>query len=521
MTEFAAEARQALQDLVARYGPGLAEEPRRVQGLLRDVAGAHRREISALVAAAEEGVGATLAAASDSLGPATADRLARRLQADRALTQDAARWAVESWALALGVGIGAEPQPPPPRDAPLPAHPGPLGDPAPGDTPQVHTEPILVPEPVTPPPDQMPQPPDSRDHLPRPPDRQEVQPQRSRRGVVVAVAGAAVLGVVGLVAALGGGSGDVSASSTAPPTTRSPQTTTLQTTSSTRPPSTVGTTTTPTVTITPTVTGLPGVFIEVSSFTAFDIIDRGSISIGVHNLDVAPFKTGEGQDLFGFEIDLARAIVARLFGDIEIDWVPVSAAERFTALDDGIIDMLVRNTTHTTSRDDLALWSSPYFLEGPGFLVRRDGPVLSAAGGPEVALASLDGSLIGVTAGTTTELSLLDTLDAAGVRAEVVAYETLSPLSVAAGEVDAYATSFMGAHVAAAADPSLEALLIDFEEPIAVAVWSGDEEFRDEVDQAVVSTVLDGTVDLLYVAYIGGNIPWTDAELLEFPPINR
>jgi uncharacterized RDD family membrane protein YckC len=107
MTEFADEARQALRDLVARYGIGLADEPHRVQGLLRDLAGSHRREISALVVAAEEGVGAALLTASDSLGPATADRLAQRLQSDRALTEDAAQWAVKTWAIALGVHIGA------------------------------------------------------------------------------------------------------------------------------------------------------------------------------------------------------------------------------------------------------------------------------------------------------------------------------------------------------------------------------------------------------------------------------
>ena len=95
--------RGILRDLIQRYGTGLADDPRRLQALLRDVAGEHRAEVAVLVAAAEEGVGATLLQSSEGLTPQARERLVRRMQQNRALAEDAARWAVDSWAHGLGL----------------------------------------------------------------------------------------------------------------------------------------------------------------------------------------------------------------------------------------------------------------------------------------------------------------------------------------------------------------------------------------------------------------------------------
>ncbi|NNF08764.1 MAG: toll/interleukin-1 receptor domain-containing protein [Acidimicrobiia bacterium] len=101
--------RQILHELLDRFGTGLTDDPRRLQALLRDVAGEHRAEVAVLVAAAEEGVGATLLQSSEGLTPQAGERLVLRLQQNRALAEDAARWAVDSWAFALGLaGPAAE-----------------------------------------------------------------------------------------------------------------------------------------------------------------------------------------------------------------------------------------------------------------------------------------------------------------------------------------------------------------------------------------------------------------------------
>jgi hypothetical protein len=101
--------RQTLCEIVARYGRSVVDEPRRCEGLLRDFCGEHRREISVLVSAIEERV------AADLLGwhagtprRVLLSRLVKRLCDHLAVSEDAARWAVESWALALGVVSATE-----------------------------------------------------------------------------------------------------------------------------------------------------------------------------------------------------------------------------------------------------------------------------------------------------------------------------------------------------------------------------------------------------------------------------
>jgi WD40 repeat protein len=96
--------RQKLGEIIAQYGPSLSDDPRRTEALLRDFCGAYKREIFCLVSALREQVAADLLASRDSVPrQVLLAQLTRRLRDNLALTEDAARWAVESWALALGV----------------------------------------------------------------------------------------------------------------------------------------------------------------------------------------------------------------------------------------------------------------------------------------------------------------------------------------------------------------------------------------------------------------------------------
>ena len=96
--------RQQLYKLVATYGRSLCDDPRRCEALLKDTCGQYRPEIAVLVGALREGVAADLLASQNSV-PQTVllARLTKRLHDNQALTEDAAKWGVESWALALGV----------------------------------------------------------------------------------------------------------------------------------------------------------------------------------------------------------------------------------------------------------------------------------------------------------------------------------------------------------------------------------------------------------------------------------
>ena len=96
--------RQQLYKLVATYGRSLCDVPRHCEVLLKDTCGQYRPEIAVLVGALREGVAADLLVSQNSV-PQTLllARLTKRLHDNLALTEDAAKWGVESWALALGV----------------------------------------------------------------------------------------------------------------------------------------------------------------------------------------------------------------------------------------------------------------------------------------------------------------------------------------------------------------------------------------------------------------------------------
>jgi hypothetical protein len=101
--------RQTLSRIIQKHGHAICDAPKRVESLLRDLSGAHRREINIIVGALEERVAADLLA---SRGNVPRDvllaRLAARLRDNLAYTPEAARWGVETWAVALGIISEAE-----------------------------------------------------------------------------------------------------------------------------------------------------------------------------------------------------------------------------------------------------------------------------------------------------------------------------------------------------------------------------------------------------------------------------
>src|SRR5262249_22256553 len=116
-------ARQKLRDLIAHHGRSLCDEPGLCRRLLQDALPTSRRETFVLVSALEEQVVTDLLAGlGGRFWDLIAGRLTRRLVDHRAMADDAARWAVESWALALGVITQATPSHSlPPQPSPGPA----------------------------------------------------------------------------------------------------------------------------------------------------------------------------------------------------------------------------------------------------------------------------------------------------------------------------------------------------------------------------------------------------------------
>jgi len=148
----------------------------------------------------------------------------------------------------------------------------------------------------------------------------------------------------------------------------------------------------------------------------------------------APNDAGQWQ---GLDVDICRAVSAAVFKNVDkIKFVPLTAKERFTALQSGEIDLLSRNTTWTMSRDTAAglNFTGINYYDGQGFMVKKTLDVVSAK--------ELSGASICVQTGTTTELNLADYFRSNKIEYNPVVFEKLSEALAAynAGRCDAFTT---------------------------------------------------------------------------------
>lgn len=131
---------------------------------------------------------------------------------------------------------------------------------------------------------------------------------------------------------------------------------------------------------------------------------RGEIRCGVSDGLPGFSYTDEKGVVRGIDADFCRALAAAVFGDAnKVKFTPLTAKERFTALQSGEIDVLSRNTTWTMSRDTgvgMVFPAAVVYYDGQGFLVNKKLGVKSAK--------ELDGATVCIQAGTTTELNLAD-----------------------------------------------------------------------------------------------------------------
>ena len=149
--------------------------------------------------------------------------------------------------------------------------------------------------------------------------------------------------------------------------------------------------------------------------------ERDNLRCGV-NTGLAGFSIANEKGTWsGLDVDYCRAVAAAVLGDADkVEYTPLSAQQRFTALQTGEIDILSRNTTWTLTRDaSLGLHHAGVtFYDGQGFMVPADLGVDSAL--------QLDGASVCVQTGTTTELNLSDYFRANDMDFEPVVFESLS-----------------------------------------------------------------------------------------------
>jgi len=220
-----------------------------------------------------------------------------------------------------------------------------------------------------------------------------------------------------------------------------------------------------------------------SAQTTLDTVrQRGELVCGVHP-GLAGFAIADDQGNWtGFDIGYCRAIAAAIFGDpTRVSFVPLSARDRFDALRDGKIDVLLRNSTATMSRDTMLELDFPVvnYYDGQGFLVRKSLGVSSAR--------ELNGATICVEGGTTTELNLADFFRANGIRYQPVVFHSSAETVDAYfnGRCDAYTTDASGLYAqrmrATAPDEHVVLPEVVSKEPLGPAVRHGDNHWGDLV----------------------------------------
>ncbi|MDX1430866.1 MAG: amino acid ABC transporter substrate-binding protein [Gammaproteobacteria bacterium] len=253
------------------------------------------------------------------------------------------------------------------------------------------------------------------------------------------------------------------------------------------------------------------------------IKETGVIKLGYRE-DAAPysFKNDIGEPA-GYTVDLCRAVAASLkrqlsLDQIDIQYVAVTAENRFEAVQSGRIDLLCGATTATLERRKLVDFSIGIFVDGASVMLQSDGPD---------SFRALNGLKVGVRGGTTTEAGLRDTLKSLGVNAEVVAVKSHGDglKKLQGGDVSAYFAdrAILLFLMMRSDDPAKLRVSSEYfsYEPYALALPRGDDDFRLAVDTSLSRLYRTGAIakvfenafgkaepsDLLKAMYLINSLP--------------
>jgi general L-amino acid transport system substrate-binding protein len=222
------------------------------------------------------------------------------------------------------------------------------------------------------------------------------------------------------------------------------------------------------------------------------IKSRGQVVCGVHT-GLAGFSAADSAGKWtGLDVDVCRAVAAAVLSDPEkVKYVPLTAQQRFTALQSGEIDLLSRNTTLTLTRDaSLGLLGTVVtYYDGQGFIVTKKSNIKSPK--------QFKNQTVCVQSGTTTEKNLTDYSKANNLNIKTVVFEKEEAATAAyfAGRCVSYTTDASGLasiRNKVATNPADHVILPDLvsKEPLGPMVRRGDDEWL-----AVVKWVIYGLVE--------------------------
>jgi general L-amino acid transport system substrate-binding protein len=209
---------------------------------------------------------------------------------------------------------------------------------------------------------------------------------------------------------------------------------------------------------------------------------RGILRCGVNPNFVGfslPDSTGQWR---GFDVDMCRAVAAAALGNAaKTQYIPLSAKDRFTALQTGDIDMLARNASWTLSRNSkLGInFVATNFYDGQAFMVKAASNIKS--------VNDLNNASICVIAGTDTERNLADYFGSRKMKFSTVAFENADNVTEAylAGRCDAFINDGTQLAAVRARTPDPKAHIVLPEsismEPLAISVRAGDDGWANVV----------------------------------------
>ena len=218
---------------------------------------------------------------------------------------------------------------------------------------------------------------------------------------------------------------------------------------------------------------------------------RGEIKCGTRDaLTGFAVLTADGEHV-GFDSDFCRVIAAAILGDAEaVDHVDLETADRFTALQSGQIDVLVRNTTWTASRDggEAATFLQTTYFDGQGMMVPADAGFSS--------IEDMDGVIVCVAKGTTTEGNASATADRLGLDWEVRPFDDNDLIQEAfgAGQCDGWSadsSALVGLRADQPDGPDSVVILPEVfsKEPLGPAVLDGNDQLAQAVNWAIFATI--------------------------------
>jgi ABC-type amino acid transport substrate-binding protein len=250
-------------------------------------------------------------------------------------------------------------------------------------------------------------------------------------------------------------------------------------------------------------------FLVICQSAAAGTLDRvresGVFKIG-YRTDAPPFSyDSEIGEPAGYVVDLCREVAAAAkqdlgLADLKVEYVTVTAEDRFDAVKSGRVDLLCEATTVTLARREVVDFSLMTFIDGASVMVRSDGPQ---------SFKSLSGHKIGVHAGTTTEAALSRTLTDLKVMAEMVPVEDHADgvKRLESGELAAYFAdrAILTSMFVSAGSPATLRISKEYfsREPYALALARGDEEFRLLVDRALARLYRGGAIDGIFARSFG------------------